>query len=74
MPLQPAPLATTYFRTISNTLRNLSTSVWMAYTTIFSLNLECEPMQQRWDNPPPSSTRETSNLYHLRLSHRQAAR
>lgn len=92
LPLQPAPLATTYFRTISNILRNLSTSawitddyvalpfwpgnlstvplapvlskeekVWVANTTIFSLDLECEPMQQKRANSPPSGTRETTN-------------
>ncbi|KAI0096015.1 hypothetical protein GGR51DRAFT_544538 [Nemania sp. FL0031] len=93
LPIQPAPIATTYFRTISNVLRNLSTSAWItddyvvlpfwpdgistvplapilpqgnrkwsAYTTIFSLDLDCEPMHQRWDSPPPPTNRGSTNL------------
>ncbi|KAI8634568.1 hypothetical protein F5Y19DRAFT_461290 [Xylariaceae sp. FL1651] len=93
LPLQAAPLPTTYFRTISNILQNVSTSawitddyvvlpfwpdtistaplspilsntaqVWTANTTIFSVDLECEPMESRWNTPPPSSELASTNL------------
>ncbi|KAI1130831.1 hypothetical protein F5Y10DRAFT_288558 [Nemania abortiva] len=92
-PIQPAPLATTYFRTISNILQNVSTTAWIsnnyvvlpfwpgspssiplspilsdevqtwsAYTTVFSVDLECRPMETRWDSPSPSSQTVSTNI------------
>ncbi|KAI3325397.1 hypothetical protein HD806DRAFT_490219 [Xylariaceae sp. AK1471] len=93
LPLQAAPLPTTYFRTIANILQNVSTSawitdeyvvvpfwpgnlstaplspilsnkteIWAANTTIFSAHLECEPMEPRWNTPPPSGKLASTNL------------
>ncbi|TGJ83738.1 hypothetical protein E0Z10_g5028 [Xylaria hypoxylon] len=92
-PIQPAPLATTYFRTISNILQNVSTTAWIsnnyvvlpfwprspsgiplspilsdeaqtwsAYTTVFSIDLECKPMEPRWNSPPLSGPMDSTNI------------
>ncbi|KAJ2998606.1 hypothetical protein NUW58_g264 [Xylaria curta] len=93
MPIQPAPVATTYFRTISNILRNVSTSAWItddyvvlpfwpgnlstiplspilsgevetwsARTTIFSVDLNCKPIEFRLNNLVPSSAIGDANF------------
>ncbi|KAI0205212.1 hypothetical protein F4808DRAFT_473290 [Astrocystis sublimbata] len=93
VPIQPIPSATTYFRTISNILQNVSTTAWItndyvvmpfwpgnlstiplspilsdevqrwsAYTTIFSAELECEPLVPQWNHPMTSSTMDTKNI------------
>ncbi|KAI0445143.1 hypothetical protein F4803DRAFT_509535 [Xylaria telfairii] len=92
-PIQPAPLATTYFRTISNILKNVSTTawisndyvvvpfwpdgpsriplspilsdhaqIWSSNTTIFSVDLDCTPMNTRWNSPALSSPTDSTHI------------
>ncbi|KAI0107195.1 hypothetical protein GGR51DRAFT_571105 [Nemania sp. FL0031] len=92
VPIQPAPLATTYFRTISNILQNVSTSAWItndyvvlpfwpgqpgsiplspvlsdeaqtwsAYTTIFSVDLNCKHMEPIWNSLAMSGLMKGAN-------------
>ncbi|KAI1174675.1 hypothetical protein F4777DRAFT_553044 [Nemania sp. FL0916] len=93
VPIQPIPQATTYFRTISNILQNVSTTAWIsdnyfvlpfwpgspsniplspilsdvaqtwsARTTVFSIDLECDPMQPRWENLPILNQTKSTNI------------